>query len=151
MIEIISMTAAHITPIGEIEKLCFSDPWSERELFPYVCSEDGMAFSVIEDGEVIAYIVGRIIAPEGEIYRIAVKKEKRGRAIGFRLLSFAMKTERGRGLETVFLEVRESNEPAIRLYSSYGFKKMGVRKNYYKEPTENAVLMVLGFKHEFDN
>ncbi len=137
--------------IARLEAECFPDPWSERELFPYVCSEDGMAFSVVEDGEIIAYIVGRVIAPEGEIYRIAVKKEKRGRAIGFRLLSYAMKTERGRGLETVFLEVRSGNVPAIRLYSSYGFKKMGIRKNYYKNPTEDATLMVLGFRHEFDN
>ena len=137
--------------ICRLEAECFSDPWSEREVFPYICSDDGMAFSVVENGEVIAYLVGRVIAPEGEIYRIAVKKEKRGRAIGYRLLSFAMKTERGRGLETVFLEVRAGNEPAIRLYSSYGFKKMGVRKSYYKNPTEDAVLMVLGFKNEFDN
>ena len=137
--------------IARLETECFPDPWSERELFPYVCSEDGMAFSVVEGGEIIAYLVGRVIAPEGEIYRIAVKKERRSRAIGFRLLSYAMKTERGRGLETVFLEVRSGNVPAIRLYSSYGFKKMGVRKNYYKNPTEDATLMVLGFRHEFDN
>ena len=103
-----------------------------------------MCFSAIEDGRVIGYIIGTKIPPESEIYRIAVRKDKRQRGIGYRLLSYALKTERGSGVETVFLEVRESNTPARALYKAYGFNEIGVRKNYYQKPTENAIVMFYG-------
>ena len=95
------------------------------------------------DGKPIAYVLGRLIAPEAEIYRIAVLPDYRQRGIGYRLLSYAVKTERGRGLECAFLEVREGNIAARALYRAFGFSEMGKRKNYYKNPTEDAVVMVL--------
>ena len=103
-----------------------------------------MCFTALEDGVPIAYIIGRIIPPEGEIYRVAVKAEKRERGIGYRLLSYALKTERGRGLETTFLEVRSRNIAARRLYEAHGFKEVGIRKNYYKNPDDDAIIMILG-------
>ena len=133
-----------VLTIEEIEALSFSDPWSRADINSYVCSEDGMCFVATDGGKPIAYLIGRIIAPEGEIYRIATHPERRGRGVGYRLLSYAMKTERGRGLETTFLEVRQSNSAAINLYLSYGFQRIGTRRNYYKNPTEDAVLMMLG-------
>ena len=129
------------TDIAELETKYFSNPYVKKDIFAYICSEGGMCFSAIEDGRVIGYIIGTKIPPEGEIYRIAVRQDKRQRGIGYRLLSYALKTERGSGVETVFLEVRESNIPARALYKSYGFNEMGIRKNYYRNPTENAVVM----------
>lgn len=137
--------------IAKIEKECFSDAWSEKDIFSYVCSEDGIAFTALEGGEPIAYVIGRLIAPEGEIYRIAVTESHRKRGVGYRLLSFALKSERGRGLETTFLEVRSKNEAAIALYRAYGFSECGKRKNYYHNPDDDAILMILGLKNEFDN
>ena len=134
------------TAICEMDGLCFSDGWERKDILSYITSDMGMCFSVIKDGILIGYILGRLIAPEAEIYRIAVHPEHRMRGIGYRLLSYAMKTERGRGLECAFLEVREGNIAARRLYSAYGFNEYGVRKNYYKNPTENAVVMVLNQK-----
>ena len=81
-------------------------------------------------------------SPEGEISRIATVPEKRGRGIAYRLLDYAVKCERGHGLETLFLEVRSQNAPACALYRSYGFREMGIRKNYYKNPTDDAVIML---------
>ena len=131
--------------IAEMEEEYFSDPWHRRDIFTYICSEDSMSFVATDDSGVpIAYMLGRIIAPEGEIYRIAVKKEHRKRGVGYRLLSFALKTERGRGLECTFLEVRKSNAAAIALYRAHGFTEIGVRKNYYKGPTDDAIVMLLG-------
>ncbi len=132
------------TDIAELEAEYFSNPFGKKDIFSYICSEGSMCFSATADGRVIGYIIGRKIPPEGEIYRIAVRADKRQRGIGYRLLSYALKTERGSGVETVFLEVRESNLPARALYKSYGFKEIGVRKNYYDNPTENAVIMVYG-------
>lgn len=130
--------------IVELEEAYFSDPWKLKDIFGYISSEDGMCFVATENGAPIAYIVGRIIAPEGEIYRIAVDERYRRRGVGYRLLSYALKTEKGRGLECTYLEVRKSNIAARRLYSAYGFRVIGERRGYYKNPTEDAVLMLLG-------
>ncbi|MBQ8584565.1 MAG: ribosomal protein S18-alanine N-acetyltransferase [Clostridia bacterium] len=132
------------TRISELEGEIFSDPWQKKDIFSYICSEDGMCFTALDGDVPIAYVIGRLIAPEGEIYRIAVDEKYRGRGIGYRLLSYALKSERGRGLETVFLEVRSKNAAAIALYSSYGFRKMGVRRGYYKNPDDDAIVMIYG-------
>ena len=132
--------------IFALEERSFADAFGERDIFSLICSEGGMCFVATEGGEVLAYIFGRIIAPEGEIYRIAVREDKRQRGIGYRLLSYALKTERGRGLETIFLEVREKNSAARALYRAYGFVEVGVRRGYYKNPDDDAVIMLYGAK-----
>ena len=142
--EIRRAIADDATAISEMEAEYFSDPWQRKDILSYICSRDGMCFTATDGGEVIAYVIGRIIPPEGEIYRVAVKESKRQRGIGYRLLSFALKTERGRGLETAFLEVRSKNLAARRLYSAHGFKEISIRKNYYKNPDDDAVIMLLG-------
>ena len=140
--EIRRATADDVTAIAEAEELIFSDPWSRKDILAAVCQSGSMCYAAISDGRLAAYVIGRVIAPEGEIYRIATLPEKRGRGIGYRILDFAVKTERGRGLESLFLEVRSQNLPALALYRSYGFKKIGVRKNYYKNPVDDAIVMV---------
>ena len=101
-----------------------------------------MCFTATDESGVVGYIIGTKIPPEGEIYRIAVRSDKRQRGIGYRLLSYALKTELGEGVETVFLEVRSKNSPAIALYKAYGFSECGKRKNYYQNPSDDAVVMV---------
>lgn len=135
--------------IAALEQELFSDPWSERDILPCICSEGGMCYTAICDGRLVAYIVGRNIAPEGEIYRIATAPDYRRRGIAYRLLDYCVKCEKGKGLECLFLEVRASNTPAINLYKSYGFRDMGTRKNYYKNPTEDAILMVRAHHADF--
>lgn len=129
--------------IVEIEELSFPDPWGRKDIFSYICSGTGMCFVAVEGGAPVAYLIGSLIAPEGEIYRIATHPSYRRRGIGYRLLSYSTKTERGRGLENLFLEVRSRNLSAISLYTSFGFERIGTRKNYYKNPEDDAVLMML--------
>ncbi len=129
--------------IAEAECEIFPDPWSERDICSYIVTEGSMCYTAIKDGALVAYIIGRTIPPEGEIYRIAALPEYRGRGIAYRLLDYAVKTERGRGLETLFLEVRTKNAPARALYASYGFKEVGIRRAYYKNPSDDAVIMLL--------
>ena len=133
---------ADATGIAKLEEEIFSDPWSYRDVQDLICTEGSMCFTAIDGGEVIAYVIGRLIAPEGEIYRVAVKPEKRQRGIGYRLLDYAVKTSKGHGLERLFLEVRSRNLPAVKLYTAYGFKQIGLRKNYYKNPTDDALIML---------
>ena len=143
------------TAIAEMEEQIFGDPFNQKDIFSYICSDTGMCFTATDESGVIGYIVGRKIPPEGEIYRIATAPEKRGeiyriavredtrqRGIGYRLLSYALKTESGQGVETVFLEVRSKNEPARALYKAYGFKEISIRKNYYQNPADDAIIMV---------
>ncbi|MBQ8322155.1 MAG: ribosomal protein S18-alanine N-acetyltransferase [Clostridia bacterium] len=142
--EIRRAVADDASAICEMEERYFSDSWDKKDVFSYICSEGGMCFVALENGRVIAYVIGRMIAPEGEIYRVAVDEKYRQRGIGYRLLSFMLKTERGRGLETVFLEVRRNNAAAIALYRAHGFKDAGIRKNYYQNPTDDALIMLYG-------
>ena len=128
--------------IAQLESEVFPDAWSYRDIQNLICSEGAMCFSAIDGGEVVAYVIGRLIAPEGEIYRVAVKPEKRKRGIAYRLLDYAVKTSRGKGLERLFLEVRSKNIPAINLYTAYGFTEIGVRKSYYKDPVDDAIVML---------
>ena len=111
-----------VSAIAAAEREIFSDPWCERDITSAIGTEGAMCYSAIKDGELVAYVIGRIIAPEGEIYRIATLPRFRGRGIAYRLLDYAYKTELGEGLEVLFLEVRSQNEAAKALYRSYGFK-----------------------------
>lgn len=130
------------TAISEMENEIFSDPWSQKDIFSYICSETGMCFTALDDGKVIGYIIGRKIPPEGEIYRIAVHPDRRQRGVGYRLLSYGLKTELGSGVESVFLEVRSKNTAARALYKAYGFSEIGVRRNYYQNPSDDAIVMI---------
>lgn len=132
-----------IDMIADAEELIFSDPWTDSDILKAISTEGSMCYSAVKDGKIIAYIIGRVIPPEGEIYRIATLPDHRGRGVAWRLMDYAVKTERGRGLESLFLEVRKNNAPALALYTSYGFTKVGVRKNYYKNPTDDAIVMLL--------
>lgn len=132
--------------ISEIEELCFPDPWSYRSVVDLISTEGAMCFSAVDDGRVIAYVIGRLIAPEGEIYRVAVRPEYRRRGIAYRLLDYAMKSSRGAGLECAFLEVRSQNTAAVSLYRAYGFCEAGVRRGYYKCPDDDAIVMLKGFR-----
>ena len=130
--------------ISEMESTVFPDAWSYRDIVDLIATEGAMCFTATNEGRVIAYVLGRLIAPEGEIYRVAVRPEFRQRGIAYRLLDYAMKTSRGAGLECAFLEVRTKNLPAIKLYRSYGFREAGIRKNYYRDPADDALVMMKG-------
>ena len=137
--------------IAELEKEIFSDPWSEKDISSAISVSGAMCYTALgDDGRLYAYVLGRTIAPEGEIYRLATLPEHRRRGIAYRLLDYAVKCERGRGLEVLFLEVREKNAPARALYSSHGFREIATRKNYYKNPTDNAIIMLLSSEAELE-
>lgn len=129
--------------IARVEAEIFPDPWSIKDVLTTITSNGAMCYVALSDsGELLSYVIGRLIAPEGEIYRVATVASARRRGIAYRLIDYALKTEKGHGLETVFLEVREKNVPARNLYKSYGFIEAGVRKDYYKNPPDNAIIMM---------
>lgn len=131
--------------VAQLERETFPDPWSAEDLsaclenpaYLILAAEDG-------GGEIRGYLIGILIPCEGEICRVAVPPEKRRQGIGRELLSEFMRYGARTGCDRYFLEVREGGEPARALYRSVGFEEYGRRKNYYRHPTEDAILMVLG-------
>ena len=125
----------------EIEEESFSVPWTANGFFTFLIREDAL-FLVSEDDKGINGYIGLICAPpEGDITNVAVKASERNKGIGKELVSGMISRAHERGVDDIFLEVRVSNTPAIRLYEAYGFENAGIRKNYYERPTEDAFIM----------
>ncbi len=130
--------------IEKTEKAVFPDPL-QKELIKNALL-GGNACTLYENTELCGYCIFSTAADEGEILRIAVKKEHRGRGFGKKLLSDAIRLMRLRGVNAVYLEVRETNSAAIALYEGAGFEKCGMRKGYYRDNGEAAVLYTLNVK-----
>lgn len=137
--EIVSMTAEHLSRIAELERECFSAPWSEKSLADELQNENSH-FIVAFSDDVLGYIGVQEICGEAYITNIAVFGEHRNFGIGRSLLKNAVDGAKSRNCDFITLEVRESNEPAISLYKSEGFEVAGVRKNFYSDPTENGII-----------
>ena len=143
----VPMREAHLAAIAELERQCFSAPWSEDALREEL-GNDCACFLTAEDEEscaVCGYIGCHIVLDEGYIANVAVSPDCRRQGIGTKLVREMIRQARVRGLAFLTLEARESNAPAIALYESCGFVRVGVRKKYYTSPTESAVLMTLEF------
>ncbi len=135
------MHAEDASQVCELEKLCFSEPWSLNLIISGLNSRLDTYFVYKAEGKILGYSVVRILADEGEIQRIAVLPPYRRRGIGRKLMDAMIKFARSRGVCAIALEVRESNISARNLYISYGFKPEAIRRGYYHNPTEDAVIM----------
>ena len=145
--DIIPMTSAHLDQVAEIEKMCFSDPWSRRMLSEHL--ENECAATLVaqgSDGTVLGYAGLLVILDEGYITNVAVRPDYRRQGIAGELLNVFRRFAEGNKLAFLTLEVRESNAPARALYEKNGYKEVGVRKNYYDHPKENAIIMTLEFE-----
>lgn len=130
--------------LSETEASVFSDAWSESAVLSHLSSEWSVSIVAEKGDEPLGYLLGSVLAPESELFRIAVLPSARRLGVGRRLIDAFFESVRERGGETVYLEVRESNLPARTLYGSVGFETVGIRRNYYHRPDENAVILVKG-------
>lgn len=131
--------------IAQLEKLCFSEPWSERQLLETMEDPKGVLYVAVQDddGQVLGYAGLHNIVGEGYVDNIAVFPQFRGQGIGEALTRALIEYMRRAALEFLTLEVRASNLPAISLYEKLGFRQEGRRKNFYRHPTEDARIMTL--------
>ena len=143
--QIANFESVHIPDILEVENTSFSHPWTEKMFLEEISGKFSVYRVVIKDGKAIAYMGMWVLADEGHITNIAVSKNYRRQGVASLLLKDFIDLAKEKNLSFMTLEVRESNEAARALYSSFGFCEVGRRKKYY-ENTEDAILMTKYFK-----
>lgn len=146
---ICDVTEALIPQLEEIERQCFVRPWTAQQLKGQLKDHlhESIA-AVTPDGTVLGYVGMTYVLDEGYISNVAVSPEHRRQGIGDALIAELCRNCRALGLRFVTLEVRAGNAPAIALYEKHGFRRVGLRKNYYTELHEDALLMTKYFSNE---
>jgi [ribosomal protein S18]-alanine N-acetyltransferase len=138
-------TKKDITQMALLDKLCFSAPWSE-DTFNKELNENDLALYILAEmkdtGQIIGYAGVWLIHDEGHITNVAVHPEYRRKHIGFAVINALMTESRNLAeINTFTLEARKSNTAAIELYKKFGFVDVGIRKGYYQDNKEDAVIM----------
>ena len=136
-LEISPLTVEDLPRLLSLEQACFSDPWSESMMRSTLETPVVRGLAARVDGELVGFALAYLIPPEGEIADICVSPEARGQGIAFLLMQALMEGE----CSEFWLEVRASNTPARRLYEKLGFVPVGIRRNYYDSPREDAIVM----------
>jgi ribosomal-protein-alanine N-acetyltransferase len=132
---------ADVAALAALEQACFSDPWSAVGIRETIQYETARSFVAQESGRIVGYVMARISGQEGEILDLAVLPEKRRQGIGRSLLAAVRQALQCGGVREMYLEVRESNLPAIELYRAQGFRPVGLRPRYYRNPPEDAMVL----------
>lgn len=139
--KIIPMNESHVAQVAELERLCFSHPWSEKSVASELNNPLSLWLIAEEDGVVCGYVGSQTVLDETDMMNIAVYPDYRRRGIAASLITELVNQLKIRGSHILRLEVRESNVPAIALYETMGFTQLGIRKNYYRNPKENALIL----------
>ena len=138
---ILPMNETHVSAVAELEKLCFSAPWSERSIASELQNEYSLWLVEERDGVAVAYVGSQSCPPEADVMNVAVAPAFRRQGIGEGLMVALMDALRDKGMESLTLEVRASNSSSIALYDRLGFTEVGRRPNYYTDPGEDALIM----------
>ncbi len=138
--QITAEDTAVLTQIAALEELCIPNPWSYDMFQLEAGRKGGIVLAALDESDCVSgFMTAQIVQDSADINNVAVHPDKRRLSIGSRLLeAFLESTEEG---TQIFLEVRASNAPAIGLYRKHGFVPVGLRKQYYSNPAEDAILM----------
>ena len=139
--EIVEMNEAHVAPIAQLEKLCFSDPWSENSIAYELTSRLSYWLVAVENGQVLGYIGSQSVLGESDMMNVAVHPDFRRKGIAEALVNALVEALKEQGSHCLTLEVRASNDPARALYEKLGFTHIGTRKNYYRNPKEDGLIL----------
>ncbi len=135
------MTEQYIPRVAELEKQCFSTPWSETALSEELSNSFARFFVALSNGEIVGYIGSHNVLGEVYITNVAVFPEYRKKGIGEALIKKLIEAVKNENADFITLEVRKSNASAIKLYEKCGFCAVGERKSFYEKPCEDAILM----------
>ncbi|MBQ8869262.1 MAG: ribosomal protein S18-alanine N-acetyltransferase [Oscillospiraceae bacterium] len=137
------MSEREIEGIAALEKECFNDPWSADSLKEELTNPNARFFAAVSGNEVLGYIGCILVCGEGSITNVAVKTNTRRMGVASRLIETLVNALKNEKAESIFLEVRLSNSAAQKLYEKFGFVICGERKDFYRNPLENAYIMKL--------
>ena len=140
-IELVPMTEAHVAAVAALERVCFSDPWSEQSVRSELTNPLSLWLTALDGDTVAGYVGSQTVLDEADIMNVAVAPEYRRRGIARQLLDRLRDLLAAQGVRSLTLEVRASNEPAIALYESLGYVQVGRRPNYYFKPREDALIL----------
>ena len=144
-LKIVAMSPKEIDGISLLEKECFSAPWSKASLESELENENAVFLAAVDEDSVLGYVGCILVCGEASVTNVAVLKSARRQKIGSLLIEALISKLKEKGAESVFLEVRKSNNAAISLYEKFNFSICGERKNFYREPCEDAYIMKLTF------
>ena len=142
IMKIREMQLDDLEQVMKIENENFSRPWTETGFFTFLIRQDTLFLIAAEGEEILGYCGVVMVQDEGDITNVSVKKDRQNHGTGKLLVQELIRITNEMGVSRLFLEVRESNERAIHVYEKAGFVKNGLRKNYYEDPVEHAVLMM---------
>lgn len=143
---IIEMASEHVSSLAQIEKQCFSTPWSENALADEIENPNARFFVVLCGEQVAGYIGAHNIVGEVYITNVAVAPDYRRQGVATQLIERLVEISRAENAEFITLEVRENNTSAQALYEKQGFGVVGKRKAFYENPREDAILMTINLK-----
>lgn len=135
------MKKDHVAQVAALERQCFADPWSEGSIASELDNPLSLWLVAEQDGAICGYIGSQTVLDETDMMNIAVRQDCRRQGIAAALIEELVSRLKERGSHILRLEVRESNTPAIALYNSMGFTQLGIRRNYYRNPKENALIL----------
>ena len=138
---ILPMTLTHVPQVAELEKLCFSDPWSENSVASELDNELSLWLVALEGDRVAGYVGSQTVLGETDMMNIAVHPDYRRQGIAEGLVLALAEKLKEQGSRCLTLEVRASNEPAQKLYEKLGFTLIGKRPKYYHNPREDALIL----------
>ena len=141
MIKILPMNQTHVSQVAALEKICFHTPWSENSIASELKNELALWLVAVEEDCVVGYVGSQTVFPETDMMNIAVAPERRREGIAEVLVDSLVVELKRMGSTSLTLEVRASNAPAIGLYTKKGFHEVGLRKNYYRNPKEDALIL----------
>ena len=148
-VRIVPMTADHLDEVAELERICFSVPWSRNMLAEELDNMLSAFLVALDDADrVVGYAGVQVILDEGYITNVAVFPEYRRLGVAAKIIEVYMNFAQANQLAFLTLEVRPSNAAAIALYQRFGFEEVGRRKNYYDLPREDALILTRFFKED---
>jgi len=135
------MNESHVAQVAQLERICFSDPWSENSVASELKNKLALWLVAEENGDVAGYIGSQTCGEESDVMNVAVHPDFRRRGVAETLVGCLVAELKAMGSSSLTLEVRVSNLPAIALYEKMGFSQVGRRKNYYRNPKEDALIL----------
>ena len=139
--KIVTMPADHVSQVAALEAVCFIDPWSEKSVASELNNPLSLWLVALDGDRVAGYVGSQSVLGESDMMNVAVHPDYRRQGIAEQLCLALVEALKEKGNHCLTLEVRSSNEPAKALYEKLGFGQIGLRKNYYRNPREDALIL----------